>query len=153
MDDHSPSDEEQDGENESNGALTGFMFGNVDNNLKLVDDVAYIDEEAKSHLGALDSKQLGIGLAVKKDLMVSETAAQSDPSAEMELDSATAVNYEDITELAEEATDLATKTDKTTLINVALGLANPKPIDDDYDDDDDDDNDNNVVASYDDVVK
>ena len=51
-DEDSASDEEAEG-----GAMAGFLFGNVDRNMRV--DATYMDEEALEHLAALGSKQLG----------------------------------------------------------------------------------------------
>ncbi|KAK2177894.1 hypothetical protein NP493_573g01008 [Ridgeia piscesae] len=88
-------------------SLTGFIFGNINKKGELVDDV--LDEESKRHLSGLSA--LGIGSMVKEitgDVEEYERDGDEDgdlPSDDGDGDDvklATAIDYSDITEVAEE---------------------------------------------------
>ncbi|KAJ8667283.1 hypothetical protein QAD02_008945 [Eretmocerus hayati] len=70
----SDSEEENDREQEAEMSLAGFMFGNIDENGELEDDI--LDSEAKQHLGSLYSLgHLGLRSLLKE--MVSEDAHEA----------------------------------------------------------------------------
>ncbi|KAI0232494.1 Transcription initiation factor TFIID subunit 1 [Lamellibrachia satsuma] len=89
-------------------SLTGFIFGNINEKGELVDDV--LDEESKRHLNGLSA--LGIGSMVKEitgdvarggsdgDDVDEDMLSDNDEAVDVKL--ATAIDYSDITEVADE---------------------------------------------------
>lgn len=100
--------------------ITGFLFGNIDDNGQLEDDI--LDPEAKQHLASLG--RLGLSSFIN-EMMSSECAAeekeskttgqnektekQNGTSNDMDVDyfakSPTALDFSDINELADDTSD------------------------------------------------
>ncbi|XP_023689935.1 transcription initiation factor TFIID subunit 1 isoform X1 [Paramormyrops kingsleyae] len=120
----SDSDEEQ----ERPFSLTGFLFGNINEDGQLEDD-SVLDTESKKHLAGLGS--LGLGT------LITEITASEEDAGEEEKDSSStdaegwvkstedAVDYSDISEVAE---------DETRKYRQAMGTLQPSHRTDDEDD-------------------
>lgn len=114
--------------------LTGFLFGNIDEKGELEED--FLDEESKKHLSSLNT--LGIGSLVKEiteDFVDTvETAdASVDNSQDYEQKAFDAVDFSDISEVADEDEDDKTK---VKLTMSSMHMLQQDRDDDDYDDKD-----------------
>eukprot|EP00898_Chlorokybus_atmophyticus_P001205 jgi/Chlat1/2085/Chrsp17S02690 len=90
-------DEEEDQQGKGAG-MFGFLFGNIDEKLRLDED--YLDEDAKAHLADLSSR-IGSSIITIQDLSGDKPAPQAEEE-DYDVKDAEAINYEDINELAEE---------------------------------------------------
>ncbi|XP_033742474.1 transcription initiation factor TFIID subunit 1-like [Pecten maximus] len=101
-------DQDHDHDGESTGAvssLTGFLFGNIDKKGDLEED--FLDEESKRHLGSLSALG-GIGTMVREiteEQGADEGGDQDESSLNYEKKVAGAVDYSDITEMADDGSE------------------------------------------------
>lgn len=107
---YSDSDDSGSGDEEYGGGinLTSILFGNIDNNGELVDDL--LDEESRKHLGVLSKFGLNSILNEVIDREEDRGAGLDSDDEELEVKNTTAVDYSDFNELAEE-TDPPVSTD------------------------------------------
>jgi len=113
------SEEENEKDHESSLNITGFLFGNIDDNGQLEDDI--LDSEAKQHLASLS--RLGLSSFIN-EMMSNECSTeekendktdnqkgqhQNGISNDMDIDymakSPTALDFSDINELADDTND------------------------------------------------
>lgn len=84
--------------------LTSILFGNIDNNGELVDDI--LDEESRKHLGVLSKFGLNsiLNEVIDKVNTEEDGGAESDDDEEFdkEVRNSNAIDYSDFNELAEE---------------------------------------------------
>uniref|UniRef100_A0A4W3II82 Transcription initiation factor TFIID subunit n=1 Tax=Callorhinchus milii TaxID=7868 RepID=A0A4W3II82_CALMI len=124
------SDSDSDEDHEHPFSLTGFLFGNINEDGQLEDD-SILDKESKKHLDGLGT--LGLGTLIKEITANEDDAVDSDEGSWVQ-SKEDAIDYSDITEVAE---------DETRRYRQAMG--NLQPIrklggddDDDYDADSED---------------
>lgn len=89
---------EMDSEDDLDGTLQSFMFGNIDESGRLEDDI--FDEESKQHLSCLSNFGLG---SLVKELVDSEEVDDSANDNEFSEKSENAVDYSDIIETVADA--------------------------------------------------
>jgi len=116
------SEEENEKDHESSLNITGFLFGNIDDNGQLENDI--LDPEAKQHLASLS--RLGLSSFINEmmsnectteekendktdDQAQGQAQSQNGISNDMDIDymakSPTALDFSDINELADDAND------------------------------------------------
>lgn len=103
-------EQDQDGTDDQGPiSLTAFLFGNIDNEGQLQDDI--LDEESKQHLMGL-SQLSGIGSLVEQITAdkTGDSADDTNIAIKTEAEIADAVDYSDINELAEDIDDLTSST-------------------------------------------
>lgn len=124
--DHEVNEDEEDEEEKSEGQqqhadLTGFLFGNIDQQGRLEDDL--LDEDSKRHLGGLSA--LGMESMVKE---ITQDEASSDaesdtPSEVTKLESA--VDYSDISEVAVDEDEVKYKAAMSEMKAPSVGEEHP----------------------------
>ncbi|XP_044017521.1 transcription initiation factor TFIID subunit 1-like isoform X2 [Aphidius gifuensis] len=110
-------DDDQDGDNDIGINMTGFLFGNIDENGQLEDDI--LDAEAKQHLSSLG--RLGLG-SILNEMIMSESSSvihengdhnvnhQNDDD-DYDRKSPSAFDFSDINELADDNCDIKIEND------------------------------------------
>eukprot|EP00061_Rhincodon_typus_P018948 g48343.t1 len=134
------SDSDSDEDHEQPFSLTGFLFGNINEDGQLEDD-SVLDKESKKHLDGLGT--LGLGTLIKEITANDDDAVESDErssNAEGWIQSKDdAIDYSDINEVAE---------DETRRYRQVMGNLQPlRKLEGNDDDDDDYDADSEDVDS------
>lgn len=82
--------------------LTSILFGNIDNNGELVDDI--LDEESRKHLGVLSKFGLNsiLNEVIEKENPTQTNLDAEDEELDKEVKNSIAVDYSDFNELADE---------------------------------------------------
>ncbi|XP_055929152.1 transcription initiation factor TFIID subunit 1-like [Argiope bruennichi] len=128
-------DSDEDGDNERVISLTHLLFGNIDDDGQLEND--FLDPESIRHLDQL--RQLGIGTQLKEitDDVDSSDLDQKDYNdhEECTVKSPSAVDYSDITELADEIDEM--DVDKASTPSVSIKIKEERnENDEDFDEND-----------------
>ncbi|XP_032886507.1 transcription initiation factor TFIID subunit 1 isoform X2 [Amblyraja radiata] len=124
------SDSDSDEDHEQPFSLAGFLFGNINEDGQLEDD-SVLDKESKKHLDGLGT--LGLGTLIKEITANEEESDEESTNSEGWIQSKDdAIDYSDITEVAE---------DETHRYRQAMGNLQPlRKLEDNDDDDYDADN-------------